>query len=231
MTSEIETEPALRDQVLVEVQLDEHPVGLRAVVVNVQPGAIWLGLVRPNPLLERIRRNEPVRVTFRRDNAALVGDATFLAHLGSSRQRLFSVSRPANAQLVQRRAHLRADVERAIDVRVVSHGDSGSAGRSGSGRTRNICGSGLLFATDLELACHDQLEVTLTLASNDVAFAEAEVLRVDPIADAAIPRPGGSPPRWLVAVRFLAISEVDQDRIVRHVFSLIRPRRDERKAS
>ncbi len=233
MISDIEKDPAVHDNVLVEAELDGEVVGFRAVVVNVQRSALWLGLVRPDSTLGRLVPGQNVHLTFKRDQAAIVADSAFQSHLGSNRARLFAVARPSHLDMVQRRAHIRLDVERLVQIRVVNHGVSGSAGRMGTGMTRNVSAGGVQFVTDLDVAVGDSLELAIVLGTNDVVAAEADAVRVDDLAaietDPKPRRLTGSHgiAQIAVAVRFTAISEVDQDKIVRHIFSVQRQRRDE----
>jgi c-di-GMP-binding flagellar brake protein YcgR len=233
MMSCIERKPAVHDQVLVEAELGGRVVGLRAVIVNVMQTTLWLGLVRPDPSLERLRPDQPLHLTFRYSGAAMVAASTFLSHLGASRSRLFSIEWPTDLQLIQRRAYLRLDADCPIQYTVVSQGNSGSAGRTGRGLTRNISAGGLQFriraALDEPVEPGDELEIYIALGSHGVA-AEAEVIRVDDAEElgaAGKPRPAahGKGPTALIAVRFTSISEGAQDRIVRHIFSLQRKRR------
>lgn len=227
--------PCVHDQVLVEAEIDGRIVAFRAVVVNVMPAALWLGLVKPDSLLEQVRAGSPIALTFRRDDAGMVAESTFLSHLGSTQSRLFSVEMPADCRLTQRRAHMRLDTECPVRYTVVSQSDTGGAGQTGEGTTRNISAGGLQFMVAAPIAetvsKGDALELRLTIGQ-DVVLAEAEVVRVDnatdigpdgrPLPAAARPRP----PRTLIAVRFASISEGAQDLIVRYIFSLQRLRRE-----
>jgi c-di-GMP-binding flagellar brake protein YcgR len=226
--------PSVHDQVLVEAEVDGRVVGFRAVVVNVTPDAIWLGLVKPDALLERLHHGDPMALTFRRNDTGMVAESSFLNHLGATQSRLFSIEMTADCRLIQRRAHLRLDTECPIEYTVVSQSWSGSAGLTGEGTTRNISAGGLQFMVNAPIGetveSEDALELALALGQ-DAVLAEAEVVRVD---DATNIGPDGrpmaaarsaGPPRTLVAVRFVAISEDAQDRIVRHIFALQRKRR------
>ncbi len=226
--------PAVHDPVLVETDLDGGRVGFRAVVVKVGPAAMWLGLLRPDSRLPRVRPGDPVSLTIRRDGAAMVGSAPFLSHLGSTQSRLFSVAWPEDYRLVQRREHLRLDTEAPIRYTVVSQSETGSVGDEGSGLTRNISAGGLRFLVKAPIRetvnGGDALELRLQLGQ-DIVLAEADVVRVDdatdmgpdgrPLPAARSPRPA----RTLIAVRFVSISEGAQDRIIRHIFSLQRMHR------
>jgi c-di-GMP-binding flagellar brake protein YcgR len=228
-----DTKPAVHDQVLVEGELDEKVVGLRAVIVNVLPTSLWLGLLSSSSTLERLRPNQPLHLTFRRQGAAMVAGSTFLSHLGASRSRLFSIEWPSDAHLIQRREHLRIDAECPLQYILVRPTGSGAAGDAGRGTTRNISAGGLQFqsASSVEdtVEVGDELEVRLTVGSGAI-HTEAEVIRVEePLLLGADgrrkPRRPGAEPAALVAVRFTSISVGAQDRIVRHIFLLQRRRR------
>lgn len=230
-----ETEPIVHDQVLVESEIEGDALAFRAVVVNVQPGSLWMGLTRPDPRLERLGRDAPLHLTFKRDNAAIVAESAFMRHLGSTRDRLFAVATPADPRLVQRRAHIRLDVQSPISITVVNHGESGSAGRHGRGTTRNISAGGVAFWSDLAMVTGDELELAIDLGPAERVAAEAVVVRVEETderpagARRSAPSVAAGGPLKLVAVHFLAISEVEQDKIVRRIFSVQRARRDDPK--
>ncbi|MGD0019147.1 MAG: PilZ domain-containing protein [Candidatus Limnocylindrales bacterium] len=234
MTIETYGKPAVHDQVLVEAELDGKVVGLRAVIVNVMPTSLWLGMVRPDTSLAQLRPDQPLHLTFRRQGAAMVAASTFLSHLGASRSRLFSIEWPSDLTLIQRREHLRLDAECPIQFTLVNPSQSGAAGQTGQGTTRNISAGGLQFRIQAAVVetveVGDELEVRLALGPGAVN-AEAEVIRVEEMTELGPggkprpPRPGAGP-ATLVALRFTSISEGAQDKIVRHIFSLQRRRRD-----
>jgi c-di-GMP-binding flagellar brake protein YcgR len=231
---EADKRPAVRDQVLVEAEIDGQVISFRAVVVNVGPAGLWLGLLRPDSRLEEVRPGDPVGLTVRRDGAAMVGRTAFLSHLGSTQARLFSVEWPEDYQLVQRREHLRLDTEAPLRYTIVSQSETGSAGMEGLGTTRNLSAGGLQFIVKAPIrdtvTAGDALELRMQLGQ-DVVMAEADVVRVEDATDAGPdgrplpPARLARPPRTLIAVRFEAISDGAQDRIVRHIFSLQRMRR------
>jgi c-di-GMP-binding flagellar brake protein YcgR len=227
--------PAVHDQVLVEAEIDGKVVAFRAVVVNTMPTALWLGLVKPNPLLERLSTGDSIALTFRRDDAGMVAESSFLGHLGSTQARLFSVEMPADCRLTQRRSHLRLDAECEIQYTVVSQSDTSGAGLVGQGKTRNIGAGGLQFMIRAPIretvSAGDALELWLAVGQEAVV-AEAEVIRVDDATDLGpdgrprAPAKPPRPPRTLIAVHFVSISDGAQDLIVRHIFALQRKRRE-----
>ena len=228
-------QPAVHDQVLVEADIDGKVVAFRAVVVHTMPTALWLGLVKPDSRLERLTPGDSIALTFRRDDAGMVAESTFLSHLGSTQSRLFSVEMPAECRLTQRRTHLRLDAECPIQYTIVIQSDTSTAGIVGQGTTRNIGAGGLQFTVRAPIgdtvSAGDALELLLAVGQDSV-MAEGEVIRVDdatdlgpdwrPLAPAKPPRP----PRTLIAVRFVSISDGAQDVIVRFIFALQRMRRD-----
>jgi c-di-GMP-binding flagellar brake protein YcgR len=235
---ETSKKPSVHDQVLIEAEVDGRVVGFRGVVVNVVPAALWVGLVKADHLLERLRPGDPIGLTFRRDDAGMVAASTFMSHLGSTQSRLFSVEMPEDCRLIQRRSHLRLDTECPIHYTVVSQSDNCGAGEAGDGATRNISAGGLQFAVKARVrdtVCEgDYLEMRLTIGDG-VVLAEAEVVRVE---DATNLGPDGRllpaatkprPPRALIAVNFTSISDGAQDRIVRHIFAEQRLRREKRR--
>ena len=232
---EIPKKVAVHDQVLVETEIDGKVVRFRAVVVNVMPTALWLGLVKPDSVIERLNPCDPMVLTFRRDDAGMVAESSFLSHLGSTQSRLFSVEMPTDCRLIQRRVHLRLDTECPIQYALVNQSDTVGAGLTGEGTTCNISAGGLQFTVRAPIAetvgAEDALELRLAIGL-DAVLAEADVVRVEdatdlgpdghPMAPARPPRP----PRTLIAVRFVSISDGAQDLIVRHIFALQRFRRE-----
>ena len=227
--------PVVHDQVRVEAEIDGKVVAFRAVVVHTLPTALWLGLVKPDARLARLGTGDSLALTFRREDAGMVAESTFLSHLGSTQSRLFSVEMPAECRLTQRRTHLRLDAECPIQYTIVSQSNTGTAGLVGQGVTRNIGAGGLQFIVRAPIAdtvsAADALELLLEVGKEAV-MAEGEVIRVDdatdlgpdwrPLAPTRPPRP----PRTLIAVRFVSISDIAQDLIVRHIFALQRMRRE-----
>jgi PilZ domain len=226
--------PAVHDQVRVEAEIGGRLVGFRAVVVNTLPAALWLGLVKPDPLLERLAAGEPIALTFPRPDGGLVAESIFLGHLGSSQARIFSVQMPSDIRLTQRRAHLRFDTACPIEYTIVSQSDSGGAGLTGAGVTCNIGTGGLQFTLPAPLReapiVFDSLEIMLAVGREGVA-AEGDVVRVEDATDLGPDgrmRPSATPPRpprTRIAVQFTSISDAAQDLIVRHIFALQRARR------
>src|ERR1035437_2585317 len=115
MTAETDMKPAVHDRVLVEAHFDGNLVSFRAIAVNIMPTAIWLGLVSPQAQLEQLRRDQPLQLTFRRDNTGMIAASSFIAPPTPSHSRLFSVSWPDDVKLIQRRAHLRLDAQCPIE--------------------------------------------------------------------------------------------------------------------
>ena len=240
MAIETDRKPAVHDQALIETKIDGKVVGFRAVVVNVQASSLWLGLVRPDSLLEQVAAGQQLHLTFRRENAALAAESTFMNHLGSTRSRLFAVEWPKDAHLIQRRAHLRLDYECPIAFSHASQTESGSAGRKGRGTTRNISAGGVQFRVPgmapAEFAIDDAMDLQIPINASETVVSEGQVVRVEDVGvlptDQQPPKRKGAPdgPQALIAVRFVAISDLDADKIVRLIFNVQRQRREsERK--
>jgi len=229
--------PNVHDQVFVEANVDGHAVSFRAVVVNVFPEALWLGLVKPDPRLERVDVGAPVVLTFRRNGTGLIADERFVSHLGTSQSRLFAVRWSDNCHVVQRRQHLRLNAECPIEY-VVIQSDTTEPGLSDVGITRDIGAGGLCFKlnkpTAETVAVEDLLELRLQL-DTAMVLADATVVRVEDLTDIGPDGKQLPPPKCThkpvtaVAVQFESISEVARDRIVRYVFSLQRQRKNLRR--
>jgi c-di-GMP-binding flagellar brake protein YcgR len=84
---------------------------------------------------------------------------------------------------------------------------------------------------DATVAVGDELDLRVSLGRDGVVLAEAVVVRVED-ASTMILRPdepvraGATGPRSLIAVRFESISDADQDKIVRYIFSIQRQSRE-----
>jgi c-di-GMP-binding flagellar brake protein YcgR len=226
--------PSVHDQALVEAEIDGRVVRFRAVVVNLMPAALWLGLVKKDPQLEQLRPGDPVVLTFSRHSVGMVAESSFISHLNSAESRLFAIEFPTDYRLIQRRSYLRMDAECQVEYLVTSQSEAGGAGLEGHGVTRNIGAGGIQFVVHAPMAetvrIGDSLEVRLAVGQGAI-LAEAEVVRVEDMTDLGpdlrLLPPTTRPrhPRTLIAVRFNHISEGAQDRIIRHIFALQRARR------
>ena len=221
---------SIHDEVLVETEIDGIPISLPSFVTNVLDKELWLALRLPDPRLLQIADGQRVHMTFDRGGALIV-ESVFLRRLGNTsrlgmeKSRVFAVSRPQGVDQVQRRAHVRVDLERS--VRIKSFGSLGGEAM-GTGRTVNIGAGGVQFTTEMPLMFGDQLRVALVLTSRDIVVAGGPVVRIDEIQ---APAPPGSEalngePKMLtrVAVRFDKITEVDQERITCHILAAYRSR-------
>jgi c-di-GMP-binding flagellar brake protein YcgR len=84
---------------------------------------------------------------------------------------------------------------------------------------------------DETVAVGDELDLRVALGRDGVVLAEAVVVRVDDAATMVLApeeliRACSTGPRSLIAVRFESISDVDQDKIVRFIFSIQRQSRE-----
>ena len=84
---------------------------------------------------------------------------------------------------------------------------------------------------DATVAVGDELDLRVALGRDGVVLAEAVVVRVEDATTMVLGpdepvRAGATGPRSLIAVRFESISDVDQDKIVRYIFSIQRQNRE-----
>ena len=185
---------SIHDDVLVETEVDGIPISLPSFVTNVLDKELWLALRLPDPRLLRIEEGQRIHLTFDRGGALIV-ESEFVRRLGGSsrmgteKSRVFAVRRPQGVDQVQRRAHVRVDLER--DVRIKSFGAL-AADMVGAGRTVNIGAGGVQFTTEMPLMFGDQLRVALVLTARDIVVAGGPVVRIDEIP-APVP-PGSEAP-------------------------------------
>lgn len=213
---------AIHDEIVVETEIDGVFVGLPAFVTNVLVDELWLATRLPEPRLLSLAEGQPIHLSFNH-NGALIVESVFLRRLGSSRlgmekSRVFAVKRPGGVDTVQRRAHVRVDLERSVRIRAL-----GSLGteKMGTGRTINIGAGGVQFTTEMPLLFGEQLRLALVLTSRDIVVAGGVIVRIedgDPLPGTAVAL------HSKVAVRFDKISEVDQERITVHILSAHRQR-------
>jgi len=223
-------ELSIHDAVLVETEVEGLPIGLPSFVMNAVDEELWLALRLPDPRLARISEGQRLHLTFYRGGALIV-ESEFLRRLGghsrpgSEKSRVFAVRRPQAVDQVQRRAHVRVDLERV--VRIKSFGSLGGSG-IGVGRTLNVGAGGVQFTTEMPLMFGDQLRVALVLTSHDIVIAAGPVVRIDeipaPVAPVAESSTGELEVLTRVAVRFDKIAESDQERITCHILAAHRRR-------
>lgn len=221
--------PSVHDEVLVETEIDGKTLSLASFVTNVLDDELWLALRLPDPRLPRIAELQRLHMTFDR-GGALVVESEFLrrlggtAHTSSRKSRVFAVRRPKGVDQVQRRSHVRVDLER--DVRIKSFGSLGSE-TAGRGRTMNIGAGGLQFTTQMPLMFGDQLRVALALTASEIVIAGGPVVRIDevPARVPTGPEAAAEPePLTRVAVRFDKIAEHDRELIACHILAAHRRR-------
>jgi c-di-GMP-binding flagellar brake protein YcgR len=246
-------DPSIHDTVTVEADIDGLSVMLSGFVTNILDQELWLATRLPDERVSRLRPGQCIHLTLDRDGPVIL-ESTFLRRLGDSgrfdaqRSRVFAVRRPADIAASQRRAHVRADLER--DVRIRSVGAAG-AGSLGVGRTVNLSAGGALFATSMPLLFGEELLLAIALAPHNIVIAGGSIVRLetpdsgagnaaaedrpDPPgsaspglfssgAAAAEPTPS-APALTRVAVRFDRISEADQERITCHLLQMNRQSR------
>jgi c-di-GMP-binding flagellar brake protein YcgR len=146
--------------------------------------------------------------------------------LGTQKSRVFAVRKPRGVESLQRRAHVRVDLERTIRLRSLADGPESK----GIGKTVNIGVAGVKFATSMPLVFGEQLRLALILTPHDIVGAGGPVVRIEEPADPASEADpvavavAGTTPLRTVAVRFDSISEVDRERIACHILAAHRRR-------
>ena len=211
---------SIHDEVLVETEIEGIAVHLPAFVTNVLPEELWLCIRSPDHRLLYLREHQRVHLTFDRDGA-LIADSEFLRRLNQrggmeEKSRVFAVSRPKGVDQIQRRAHVRADVDREVRIRSLS----ASGPEIGAGRTVNLGAGGVQLTTPMVLRLGDQLRLAIVLAPRDIVIAGGPIIRIDSASDSTPGEPNASGSR--VAVRFDTIAEADQERISCFVLALRR---------
>ena len=221
----VECDLAIQDRVLAETEILGHPTLFRTVIVKVCADELWLGVASPDHRLEAIHTDQSLRLTIARPNGALVGRSGFLRPLGGSKSRIFAVVRPAALERVQRRAHVRYNIELPIHFRNIDPATREPRGKAASATTLSISPGGLLLKTEIPLVVGQELVLTLPLAGDDRVDINGVVTRA--IAeDAADSGPEGAPSSTRVAIKFGRVTKVDQDRILRFIIMLEHRRRE-----
>jgi c-di-GMP-binding flagellar brake protein YcgR len=172
---------SIHDEIVVETEIDGAVVRLSAFVTNVLADELWLATRLPEPRLLNLEEGLPIHLTFDRDGAVIV-ESVFLRRLGAGgrlgmeKSRVFAVRRPGGVETVQRRAHVRVDLERAVRIRAL-----GSLGveKIGAGRTVNIGAGGVQFLTDMPLLFGEQLRLALALTSREIVVAGGTIVRIE----------------------------------------------------
>lgn len=227
---------SIHDELVIETEIDGASVALPAFITNILAEELWLATRLPEPRLAELSTGQAIHLTFDRGGALIV-ESTFLRRLGGGgklgmeKSRVFAVKRPQGIQAVQRRAHVRVDLERNVRIRAM--GSLGSE-KMGNGRTTNIGAGGVQFLTEMPMLFGEQLRLALVLTSRDIVVVGGTIVRIEDgdnpqPATASIDAASESPPATpvahsKVAVRFDKISEVDQERITCHILSAHRQR-------
>jgi c-di-GMP-binding flagellar brake protein YcgR len=223
---------SIHDQLVIETEIDGASIALPAFITNILAEELWLATRLPEPRLAELVGGQAIHLTFDRGGALIV-ESSFLRRLGGGgrlgmeKSRVFAVQRPQGVQTVQRRAHVRVDLERSVRIRAL-----GSLGteKMGNGRTINIGAGGVQFRTEMPLLFGEQLRLALVLTSRDIVIVGGTIVRIedgDGAATGASPAGATQPEQAThsrVAVRFDKISEVDQERITCHILSAHRQR-------
>ncbi len=218
---------SIHDDVIVETELDGGPFSVTAFVTNVVGDELWLASRLPEPRLAELVGGQWVYLAFGQGGALIV-ESVFLRRLGGSKFgsencRVFAVRRPQGVDTVQRRAHVRIDLERTVRIRSLG---SLEVDKIGTARTINIGAGGILFTTEMPLILGEQLRIALVLTSRDIVIAGGTIVRIE---DGEGPGGVASTAGYhvsvsKVAVRFDKITGADQERITYHILSAQRER-------
>jgi c-di-GMP-binding flagellar brake protein YcgR len=221
----VEEELAIGDRVLAEVDIYGRTVSFRTVIVKICPDELWLGMASPDHRLDGLRENHTLQLTVARAGAALLGQSGFLRPLGGGKSRVFAVVRPGFLERVQRRAHLRYQIDVPINFRHLDPASREPRGKAASGVTLNVSPGGLLFQTDAAPQLGEELDLTLPLSGGDRVSMIGLVTRLRGV-DEAVATPEENSAKTEVAVRFTRITAVDQDRLVRFILMTDHRRRE-----
>jgi hypothetical protein len=221
----VEGDLAIQDRVLAETEILGRPALFRTVIVKVCADELWLGMATPDHRLEAMLPDQSLRLTVARPGGALVGRSGFLRPLGGSKSRIFAVVRPAALERVQRRAHVRYNIELPIHFRNIDPATREPRGKAASATTLNISPGGLLLKTEMPLTIGQELDMVLPLSGGDRVSMNGVVTRAaaDEAADSG---PNGVPGSMEVGIKFSRITTVDQDRILRFILMLEHRRRE-----
>jgi c-di-GMP-binding flagellar brake protein YcgR len=221
---------SIRDDLVVETEIDGASVTVPAFVTNILAEELWLATRLPEPLVLSLVDGQPIHLTFDRGGALIV-ESFFLRRLGAGgrlgmeKSRVFAVKRPEGLENAQRRAHVRIDLER--NVRIKALGSLG-ADQMGSGRTLNLGAGGVQFLTAMPLLFGEQLRLAIVLTSRDIVVVGGTIVRIEDGQQAASETTtdaiGPASALSKVAVRFDKIGAADQERITFHILSAHRQR-------
>ena len=218
-------ELAIQDRVLVEAEIFGRTVPFRTVIVKVCADELWLGLASPDKRLESLCPNQVLKLTVARSGGALLGQSGFLRPLGGSKSRVFAVVRPGALEKVQRRAHIRYQLDLPIHFRHIDPATREPRGKAAGGMTANVSPAGILFQSEIPLTVGEELAVTLPLVGGDRVDLLGVVTRVREAQEGAV-GPNGGAGETEVAVKFTRVTAVDQDRIVRFILLTEHRRRE-----
>ena len=213
--NQILADVTLQDRVLVEADLGGQITGFRAVVVKVAPDEIWLGLPAQDRRLEAMGEGKRLRLTVTREGGALVAQTRFLRHL--SQCRIFAVEKPSRIERVQRRAHRRVALQLEARLRMLNPGTGMVEGKGFSGRTVDVSTGGVLVETDMPLNLGDEVDLTLMLAATDRVSTTGKVTGIRDLAGGAAASSSQGTPGVAIGLKFLRMTTVDEDRILRRL--------------
>ena len=209
-------ELAIQDRVLVEADIDGRTVYFRAVMVKVCPDELWLGMASPDRRLETMRPDQAVRLTIARSGAALLGESAFLRLLGGSKSRIFAVVRPSAIEKVQRRAHLRYQVDLPIIFRHTDPETREPRGKAAVATTINVSPGGALLKGEIPVVIGEELALILPLSAEDRISILAVVTRIRG-GEGAAPGEAAEDGHTEVAIKFTRLTAVDQEHLLRFI--------------
>jgi c-di-GMP-binding flagellar brake protein YcgR len=212
----VQDELAIQYRVLVEADINGRSASFRTVIVKICSDEIWLGMSSPDRRLEGMHEDQTIRLTVARSNAALLGRSGFLRPIGGSKSRVFAVVRPGVLERVQRRSHVRYQIDLPLYFRHLDPVSLEPRGKAAGAVTVNAGPGGLLFASGQQLSLGDELDLTLPLSGGDRISMIGAVMRVREAVDGAA-SPTGQTGQTEAAVKLTRITAVDQDRIVRFI--------------
>jgi hypothetical protein len=211
------------DEVLIETRLEEDLFAVRGRLSSLLPQTLWVNTVDfgGHPLLEQVPEGNQIRFSAYKSHNALVGDSTFLRLLGP-KHALVAIERPAELQLVDRRASIRVPIRRPVALRVANESVAGDGGVPGLAWSVNVSLSGILVETTLRVDLGDPvvLSIQLGTGTEKTVNAMAQVVRLqDPPAHRLLQDlPTVVPPddgrrRIYAGLQFATVSSGDRDRL------------------
>lgn len=225
-----EREIAIRDRIVLEADVPAGPVSISSLVVKADDEELWLGVARPEPALTLFHSEQPIRLMVAEGAVSRLGRSVFLRTLAGDPPRIIAVSRPAEFELLQRRLHLRYDLDAPIRLRQLDPITKEPRGRSAAASAVNVSLGGMLVRTPaaVPVSVGDEVDMTLPLGGGDHISTGNRVVRVRVLPTPSVP---GQPFVMEVGTRFTRITSADQDLLLRMALAADRRRRLAAEAS